>query len=98
MMSGKKRVWWSDGPICKVVHQPGPITDFIPTLRRWRRNGLPVSTPRMAVTFINATYPADLVYLGDDQQAYKDLGNTSATGGRVYDLQTNKSRMITPAS
>jgi len=38
------------------------------------------------------TYPADLVYLGDDQQTYKNLINSSATGGRVYELQTNKSQ------
>jgi hypothetical protein len=38
------------------------------------------------------TYPADLVYLGDDQQTYKNLLNSSATGGRVYELQTNKSQ------
>lgn len=45
-------------------------------------------------------YPADLVYLGTEQQVYKDLVNTTATGGRVYDLQTNKtqddySRLVT---
>jgi len=38
------------------------------------------------------TYPADLVYLGPDQQTYKDLQNSTATGGRVYELQTNKSQ------
>lgn len=37
------------------------------------------------------TYPADLVYHGSNQQTYKDLENSTATGGRVYDLQTNKS-------
>lgn len=37
------------------------------------------------------TYPADLVYLGDDQQIYKNLENYTVTGGRVYELQTNKS-------
>jgi hypothetical protein len=36
------------------------------------------------------TYPADLVYLGDDQQLYKDLNNSTATGGRVYELETNE--------
>jgi len=36
------------------------------------------------------TYPADLQYLGENQQTYKDLTNTSVTGGRVYELQTNK--------
>jgi hypothetical protein len=38
------------------------------------------------------SYPADLVYLGNDQQAYMDLENTTVTGGRVYELQTNKSQ------
>jgi hypothetical protein len=37
------------------------------------------------------SYPADLNYLGSDQQTYKDLENSTVTGGRVYDLQTNKS-------
>ncbi len=37
------------------------------------------------------TYPADLVYLGNDPQTYKDLENSTVTGGRVYELQTNKS-------
>ena len=36
------------------------------------------------------TYPADLVYIGNDQQLYKNLENSTVTGGRVYDLQTNK--------
>lgn len=36
------------------------------------------------------TYPADLVYLGSDQQTYKDIESGSATGGRAYDLQTNE--------
>ncbi len=35
------------------------------------------------------TYPADLVYSGTDQQTYKDILSSSATGGRAYDLQTN---------
>ena len=38
------------------------------------------------------TYPADLIYHGPDQQTYKDLQNSTATGGRVYELQTNKSQ------
>jgi spore coat protein H len=38
------------------------------------------------------TYPADLVYHGPEQQTYKDLQNGTATDGRVYDLQTNKSQ------
>ena len=36
------------------------------------------------------TYPADLAYLGPDQQVYKDIESGSATGGRAYDLQTNE--------
>ncbi len=36
------------------------------------------------------TWPADLVYLGTDQQAYKNINSGSATGGRAYDLQTNE--------
>jgi hypothetical protein len=35
------------------------------------------------------TYPADLVYLGDDQNTYKSLTNGTVTGGRVYELETN---------
>lgn len=37
------------------------------------------------------TYPSDLVYLGEDQQKYKDINSSSITGGRAYDLQTNES-------
>jgi len=36
------------------------------------------------------TYPADLAYLGTNQQTYKNLQNTTSTGGRVYELQTNE--------
>jgi len=36
------------------------------------------------------TYPADLVYLGTDQQKYKNIVSGSVTGGRAYDLQTNE--------
>ena len=36
------------------------------------------------------TWPADLVYLGPDQQTYKNITSGSATGGRAYDLQTNE--------
>ena len=38
------------------------------------------------------TYPADLVYHGSQQQTYRELENTTATGGQVYELQTNKSQ------
>ncbi len=37
------------------------------------------------------TYPANLDYHGTDQQYYKNIGSSSATGGRAYDLQTNES-------
>lgn len=36
------------------------------------------------------TWPADLVYLGTDQQTYKNINSGSVTGGRAYDLQTNE--------
>jgi len=36
------------------------------------------------------TYPADLVYFGNDQLSYKNIMSGSATGGRAYDLQTNE--------
>jgi hypothetical protein len=36
------------------------------------------------------SYPADLAYHGPYQQTYKDLQNSTVTGGRVYELQTNK--------
>ncbi len=36
------------------------------------------------------TYPADLVYLGMNQNTYKNLENSTASGGRVYELQTNE--------
>ncbi len=35
-------------------------------------------------------YPADLTYLGSNQQTYKNLTNGTASGGRVYDLKTNQ--------
>jgi hypothetical protein len=37
------------------------------------------------------TYPADLVYINNNQQSYKDIESGSVTGGRAYDLQTNES-------
>jgi len=40
--------------------------------------------------FFKCTYPADLVYLGPDQQTYKDIINSPETGDRAYDLQTNE--------
>jgi hypothetical protein len=36
------------------------------------------------------TWPADLVYVGTDQQDYKNINSGSTTGGRAYDLQTNE--------
>lgn len=35
-------------------------------------------------------YPADLVYLGSNQQTYKNLMNGTVSGGRVYELETNE--------
>jgi hypothetical protein len=48
--------------------------------------------PKNGGNLYKCTYPADLVYHGPLQQTYKDLENETATGGRVYDLQTNKSQ------
>jgi len=36
------------------------------------------------------TYPADLVYYGQNQDIYKGIKSGSVTGGRAYDLQTNE--------
>ena len=36
------------------------------------------------------TYPADLAYLGQNQQLYKNIFSGSATGGRAYSLETNE--------
>lgn len=36
------------------------------------------------------TYPAPLIYIGNDQQDYKDIGSSAASGGRAYELQTNE--------
>ena len=36
------------------------------------------------------TYPADLVYLGPDQDAYKAVQTSAVTGGRAYSLETNE--------
>ncbi len=36
------------------------------------------------------TYPADLDYLGNDPQAYKNISSGAVSGGRAYDLQTNE--------
>lgn len=36
------------------------------------------------------TWPADLVYMGTDQQTYKNIASGATTGGRAYDLQTNE--------
>jgi spore coat protein CotH len=35
------------------------------------------------------TYPASLDYLGTDQQSYKNIVSSAATGGRAYELETN---------
>ncbi len=36
------------------------------------------------------TYPADLKYIDDNQTTYKNLKNSTVTGGRTYDLKTNE--------
>ena len=36
------------------------------------------------------TYPADLAYINSNQQSYKNIQNSTATGGRAYELQTNQ--------
>ncbi len=36
------------------------------------------------------TYPADLEYIDNKQQSYKNILSASVTGGRAYDLQTNE--------
>ncbi len=36
------------------------------------------------------TYPADLVYLGPQQEAYKAIPSGASTGGRAYSLETNE--------
>lgn len=46
--------------------------------------------PDKSGNLYKCTYPADLVYHGPFQLTYKNLENGTATGGRVYDLQTNE--------
>ncbi|NVO19176.1 MAG: CotH kinase family protein [Bacteroidetes bacterium] len=46
--------------------------------------------PENSGNLYKCTYPATLEYINDNQQSYKDLLNTTATGGRVYELQTNE--------
>lgn len=36
------------------------------------------------------TYPADLVYLGPEQNSYKSVQSSASTGGRAYSLETNE--------
>ncbi|MBK6546005.1 MAG: CotH kinase family protein [Saprospiraceae bacterium] len=38
------------------------------------------------------TYPADLRYLGNTEDLYKNILSHSATGGRAYDLLTNETK------
>ena len=40
--------------------------------------------------FYKCTYPASLEYINANQQTYKDIASSSASGGRAYDLQTNQ--------
>jgi hypothetical protein len=60
-------------------------------LEEMEKEWLSLVFPSDSGNLYKCTYPADLVYLGSDQERYKDLENSTATGGRVYDLQTNKS-------
>ncbi len=46
--------------------------------------------PEAGGNLFKCTYPADLAYHGTAQQPYKDLQNSTVTGGRVYELETNK--------
>jgi hypothetical protein len=46
--------------------------------------------PDKSGNLYKCTFPADLVFLGTNEQAYKNLVNSTVTGGRVYDLQTNE--------
>jgi hypothetical protein len=46
--------------------------------------------PNNSGNLYKCNYPGDLVYLGDDQQTYKDLESYDVMGGRVYELQTNE--------
>jgi hypothetical protein len=60
-------------------------------LEEMEKEWLTLVYPDNGGNLYKCTYPADLVYLGDDQQTYKELENSTVTGGRVYELQTNKS-------
>jgi CotH kinase protein/Secretion system C-terminal sorting domain len=40
--------------------------------------------------FYKCTYPANLAYINDNPATYKALNNSTASGGRVYDLKTNE--------
>lgn len=46
--------------------------------------------PEHSGNLFKCTYPADLVYHGSSPNIYKNLENSTVTGGRVYDLQTNE--------
>ena len=59
-------------------------------LEEMEKEWLTLVYPKTGGNLYKCTYPADLVYLGSDQQTYKNLENSTVTGGRVYELQTNK--------
>jgi hypothetical protein len=59
-------------------------------LEEMEKEWLTLVYPDNGGNLYKCTYPADLVYLGNNQETYKNLENSTATGGRVYELQTNK--------
>ena len=61
-------------------------------LEEMEKEWLTLVYPDNGGNLYKCTFPADLVYHGPDPQPYKDLQNTTVTGGRVYELQTNKSQ------
>jgi len=60
-------------------------------LEEMEKEWLTLIYPETGGNLYKCSYPADMVYHGSDPQTYKDLENSTVTGGRVYELQTNKS-------
>jgi hypothetical protein len=61
-------------------------------LEEMEKEWLTLVYPMSGGNLFKCTYPADLAYHGSNEQTYKDLENETVTGGRVYELQTNKSQ------